>query len=1451
MAEVQPIQRRGEKPVTNTLKKPPPKGTDQKHPAGIFADMATDGPLIGTLVVVVDKAKNLPNHKSIGKQDPYCVLRLGKHVKKTDPDKRGGQTPKWDAERRFPVHDSADYRNLKIVIFTDDKKTELIGETVINLDKILDTAGGGQSDGWHQCKCRGRYAGDIRVELTFWDERPRETAPLVVNTRQITGFEKEDFKRPDKSLAGPRRPGAAPRKRELPEKPTPANTAPPKLAKENIAPTTPSSGPDEEPEPPAANHRKDRERHREREPRERHRSKHREHRREKSRHHVREQDRRSPDEYDNNGAYGQSPSHHALYDGQDQYGGAYYQQQSPLQQQQQQQQQQNQVATLQEFQSDHIGKLQAQYVEQTQMIPHQRHSPNPAYQNDYYDGQQQQQQWQQPQDSGMNAMVLASQNGPPSLPQHRHVEFADTQRSMPALPPPQPTHGLRHRRSRSEFYPNRTPDVYQQMNNPYGNQLVSSSFAPAPPPRHGLEQQYVEQPQYGSIQGFDMQNQFGSLPPQNQPPLQYSQNGGYQTNYQDQYAEQPYQSQLARASDFAPPPLPPQHNQAPTYRTTPIPPVEEYHNSSALILPQAATPAPPPPAHRQAPPRRSLPAGAPMAPVTQIQPLQPLQQKVPTPQPMDMYEPAMQLQSLRGFAPQLPSHGGSQFQRAASPQPPPQQQLQSQQLQPPMLEQMGQIRPRGNSEPPPYAAITDSGAPLYQQQDPGYGQLESYSSQRNFSTNVYGSTAAPVSTYTSITDYSQAATPLSQRLSNFSQPQNAEHAFDPTTALILSGGGPPQLPSHSGAGPAGRADSPAGQRGRNYVPPISTNFSPKKSLSRTPSPHPLSLTPGYGPDSPGEGDPFAQQLDAAMGEPPAQSNYHAPYVKDVTGRSSLDSRRDSAGISPSAQSLGLDRRQSMSPIPPPNNYSQELATTRGAPPPLPPNASHRMSQQQLVYKHDPSERPSETRSNRSSAYDYPGLSPSAHQGNINNYNGIPGAQTSEPNSSSGPAARDSTRQPYIEDEIDETDCNADSTFQSASASWNADDREYMNRMSSVPSYVNNNNAAKHTPPSSGNQSPYPEYGSDGLYMHSPSGGQVAPIIKPRATSPIPGRRSADIPRSARTPEPDRARSRSPAVQPLERKTTLGGMPFSPDDYDAINPVNNYSSNSRSPSGNVSTMPLARSPGSTAMSPGQYMTAKEEKKARKEEEKAAKRARKRFFTPNSANRELEDDDILAPETYAPEPERRNSFNASGAEDDDDDDDDGTQPLSFRPQRRSVSPQPLRRSVSPQPLGRSPSPLPPRRSPSPLPPRRSPSPLPPRRSPSPLPPRRSVSPQPPMPVAGDIYGTSPGRGGYSGGPKSITSNSSGGSSAAAYGYGAPPAAGGHRPLPGAPVMRNAIMGPDDYYHQPQQGHPGVAARPMQIPMAANPGTMTQEQWSLSQELSSISIGTSSRRRTGTWA
>lgn len=73
------------------------------HAAGIYADMSVDGPQIGTLVVIIDRAKNLPNRKTMGKQNPYCAARLGKEAKKTETDMRGGQTPKWYVNAFLPL----------------------------------------------------------------------------------------------------------------------------------------------------------------------------------------------------------------------------------------------------------------------------------------------------------------------------------------------------------------------------------------------------------------------------------------------------------------------------------------------------------------------------------------------------------------------------------------------------------------------------------------------------------------------------------------------------------------------------------------------------------------------------------------------------------------------------------------------------------------------------------------------------------------------------------------------------------------------------------------------------------------------------------------------------------------------------------------------------------------------------------------------------------------------------------------------------------------------------------------------------------------------------------------------------------------------------------------------------------------------------------------------------
>ncbi|KAI1763954.1 hypothetical protein GGR53DRAFT_495605 [Hypoxylon sp. FL1150] len=202
------------------------------HTAGIFSDMSVDGPEIGTLVLIIDRAKNLPNRKTIGKQDPYCAARLAKEAKKTTTDIRGGQTPKWDQELRFLVHDSPDYYQLKLSVFNDDRKTELIGETWIDLRDIV-VRGGGQSDQWHNLNCKGKYAGEVRIEITYYDSRPKVEKPAAkpnavassTDTEAAGGSQKPAVKR--RPLPSDPVTGQAPSPAVAEAVHTPARTQPP------------------------------------------------------------------------------------------------------------------------------------------------------------------------------------------------------------------------------------------------------------------------------------------------------------------------------------------------------------------------------------------------------------------------------------------------------------------------------------------------------------------------------------------------------------------------------------------------------------------------------------------------------------------------------------------------------------------------------------------------------------------------------------------------------------------------------------------------------------------------------------------------------------------------------------------------------------------------------------------------------------------------------------------------------------------------------------------------------------------------------------------------------------------------------------------------------------------------------------------------------------------------
>ncbi|KAI5297527.1 hypothetical protein KEM55_004558, partial [Ascosphaera atra] len=217
------------------------------HAAGIYADMSVDGPVIGTLVVVVDRAKNLPNRKTIGKQNPYCAARLGKQIHKTRTDMRGGQTPRWDQELRYTVHDSVDYTKLKISCFNDDKRTELISEAWLNLEEVV-VPGGGKKDMWQTLNYRGKYAGELRLELTYYDTRPKakeshrrkSDKPKPSPNAAKTARETKDKRRPlPKSPGGtdipePLREVKGPRRFTLPRETEEVVPGPPEQIKQDV-----------------------------------------------------------------------------------------------------------------------------------------------------------------------------------------------------------------------------------------------------------------------------------------------------------------------------------------------------------------------------------------------------------------------------------------------------------------------------------------------------------------------------------------------------------------------------------------------------------------------------------------------------------------------------------------------------------------------------------------------------------------------------------------------------------------------------------------------------------------------------------------------------------------------------------------------------------------------------------------------------------------------------------------------------------------------------------------------------------------------------------------------------------------------------------------------------------------------------------------------------------------
>ncbi|GAA5866323.1 hypothetical protein JCM8547_000739 [Rhodosporidiobolus lusitaniae] len=183
--------------------------------------------VLGTLIVIIIRAKHLPNRVRIGKQNPYATVTYGLHKKRTAVIERGGQQPEWDAEFRFeilreglggeeqvaaetaalvnsqggvgggpavPGKDGAGVggktslltspqttgyppgkRVLKLACWADDaREPKLIGEGEMDIEPTIKA---GQRDEWIKLERKGRYAGEVYIESTWYSNEPRPAKP--------------------------------------------------------------------------------------------------------------------------------------------------------------------------------------------------------------------------------------------------------------------------------------------------------------------------------------------------------------------------------------------------------------------------------------------------------------------------------------------------------------------------------------------------------------------------------------------------------------------------------------------------------------------------------------------------------------------------------------------------------------------------------------------------------------------------------------------------------------------------------------------------------------------------------------------------------------------------------------------------------------------------------------------------------------------------------------------------------------------------------------------------------------------------------------------------------------------------------------------------------------------------------------------------------------------------
>ncbi|KAF9321450.1 hypothetical protein BGZ91_004531, partial [Linnemannia elongata] len=94
---------------------------------------------IGVLVAIPIKGRKLVNRTG-GKQSPYVQLKLGEQKKRTRASLIASVEPEWDQEASPSVRLDVfqDQLDMKVSIFDEGKKGELVGDGVLLLNEVID-----------------------------------------------------------------------------------------------------------------------------------------------------------------------------------------------------------------------------------------------------------------------------------------------------------------------------------------------------------------------------------------------------------------------------------------------------------------------------------------------------------------------------------------------------------------------------------------------------------------------------------------------------------------------------------------------------------------------------------------------------------------------------------------------------------------------------------------------------------------------------------------------------------------------------------------------------------------------------------------------------------------------------------------------------------------------------------------------------------------------------------------------------------------------------------------------------------------------------------------------------------------------------------------------------------------------------------------------------------------